>query len=113
MNRRILTAAMATCLSVLTAQAVWAAPVGGWSHTAAEKAKTKKISFQIRNDTKSPVTISTGTQEFITVQPGRTVALKLDEGTQVTTVNGTGHIAPGAVLTMVTSDLQGNTLAIS
>lgn len=112
MKRRILTAAMATCLSVLTVQPIWAAPVGAWPFANEKAPKTKTISFHIRNDSKSALTLSTGDQQY-TVQPGRVIDLKLHEGTQVTAVNGTGHVAAGAIVTTVTSDLQGNTLAIS
>lgn len=112
MNRRILTAAMATCLSVLTVQPMLAAPMGGMFHHAADKSVKKTISFQLRNDSKSALTISTGDQQY-TVQPHRVIALKLQEGTQVTAVNSTDHIQAGAVLTTVTTDLQGNTLAVS
>lgn len=113
MNRRMLTAAMALSVSLLAVPPVQAASLGFFHHTAADKSSAKaKISFQIRNDTKTALTISTGDQEM-TVQPGRVIALKLQEGTQVTAVNGTGHIAAGAVLTTVTRDLQGNTLAVA
>ncbi len=104
---------MAMCLSVLTAQAVWAAPVGVWPFAAADKpVKAKKVSFQIRNSCDTPLMISSGDQQY-TIQPGRSILLKLDEGTKVTAVNSTAHLAAGTVLTTVSSDLQNTVLAIS
>lgn len=112
MNRRILTAAMAMCLTVFAVPPVPAAASGIFHHNATDKATKAKVSFHVRNDTKTALTLSTGAQQ-ITVQPGRVVSLKLEEGTQVTYVNGTDHIVPGAVLTTVTKELEGNTLAIA
>lgn len=113
MNRRFRTAAMAMCLPVLTAQAVWAAPVGGWPFANRDKApKAKKITFHIQNKCTKPLMISSGDQQY-TIQPGRSIQLTLDEGTQVTAVNDASHAAAGTVLTTVSTNLQNTTLAIT
>ena len=113
MNRRILTAAMAMSLSLCAAQTVCAAPLFALSPTASDKpVKVKTISFNLRNDSGMILTVQIGTQQ-ITVQPGKSTALKLPEGTQITSVTATAHVAAGSVLTTVNSNLNGNTLAVS
>jgi hypothetical protein len=113
MNRRILAAAMATCLSVFAVPAVWAAPTSFPLFSNNAKApKSKKVNFQIRNDGAAPLTISTGADQY-TIQPHRAISLKLDQGTMVTAVNASGKTAAGSVLATVSAQLEGNTLAIS
>ena len=110
MTRRILTSAMVLSMSLFTVGISSAAPV---VHTYAPvDAKVKMISFSIRNDSAAPLTIKGGDQQM-TIAPGKTAALKLQRGSSVTTVNETSHLPAGAVLTTVTDELQGNTVAVS
>ncbi len=131
MNRRIVTAAMALSLSVLASQAfaqtgaqtgaqTFASPATGpnatnpttVSTTPVSTVKTKHISFHLRNDSGAAVTIQAGDQQM-TVAPGKSISLKLAEGTKVTTTTGTSHVAAGGILATVDSNLSGNTLVIS
>ena len=119
MNRRILTATMALSMSVFAsqalAQAFASAPATGpnaTNSTTAQAPKGKQISFHMRNDSTSPVTVQAGDQQ-ITIAPGKSVALKVAQGTQVTTPSGTLHVAAGGILATVDSNLSGNTLVIS
>ena len=128
MNHRLIAAAMATCISVLGAPSLLAAqnlvaqqnlvtPAAAGTTTAARTStgkpvKVKTISFTLRNDAAGPLTVAAGDQQF-TVQPGKSIVLKLGDGTTITTVNATAHAAAGGVLTTVSGTLQGNTLAIS
>lgn len=118
MHRRILTTAMAVTLSFGVAQLL-CAPLAAFAQTAAPAANShaatgtaKMVKFLMRNDSSTPLTIQAGDQQM-TLRPGQTMPLKLQEGLQVTTLNGTAHIAPGALLTTVSRTLQGNTLAVS
>lgn len=113
MHRRIIAAAaMALSLSTFAAQSVYAAPPPFFHHTADKPAAQKLIAFTVRNDSKAALVLQAGDQQY-TVQPGKSTSLKLQEGAEVLTVNGTSSRAPGTVLTKVTKELQGNTLAIS
>ncbi len=118
MNRRLLTAAMALSMSIFAsealAQAFAPAPATGPNTTTTTTSVPhgKQISFHLRNDSTSPMTIQAGDQQ-ITVAPGKSITLKLATGTPITTVNGTAHIAPGGILATVDSNLSGNTLVIS
>ena len=113
MHRRILTFAMALSLSPFAAQTLWAAPVSASPRTASDRPiKVKSTRFNMRNDSAAALTIKAGEQEF-TIEPGKTTALKLENGVQVTAVNGTPHISAGSVIVTVNSTLDGNTLAVS
>ena len=119
MNRRIVTAAMALSMSVFASQAFAqafapAATTGpnATNTTTMPATKGKQISFHLRNDSASVVTIQAGDQQ-VTVAPGKSINLKLATGTQVTTTSGTAHVAAGGILATVDSNLSGNTLVIS
>lgn len=111
MHRRIVAIAMATVLSFSAAASVQAAPF--FHHSASDKGSAgKMISFSIRNDSKQELVLKTGDQQ-VTIEPGKTAAMKLAEGTDVVTVTDTSTKAAGSVVTKVSKQLQGNTLAIS
>ena len=113
MNRRIIAIAMASVLSLSAVGSLHAAPLGIFRHAPSEKQSAgKMISFNIRNDSKQTMVLKAGDQQY-TVEPGKSTNLKAQEGSDVLTVNGTAHEAAGTVLTKVTKQLQGNTLAIS
>ena len=112
MTRRILTAAMAVALSVVAPRVVVAQPTSGaTSSQTAKPAKAKLIKFQLRNDSGAPLTVQAGDVQQ-TVNAGQTVSFKVQEGLQMIAVSGTPHVAAGGVLTTVTSELDGNTLAV-
>jgi hypothetical protein len=113
MNRRIVAAAMASVLSLSAAGSLHAAPLSVFGQPAADNVtKVKMVSFNVRNDSKQSLVLEAGGQQ-ITIEPGKSAVLKVGEGTDVVNVSGTSHVAAGSVVTKVTKDLQGNTLAIS
>ena len=104
---------MATVFSLSAAGSLHAAPLGVFHHTATVKATTGKlIQFNIRNDSGVPLVLKAADQQY-TIQAGKSLTMKLQEGTEVVAVNGTPKAAPGTVVTKVSSVLQNNTLAIS
>ncbi len=112
MHRRLLAAAMASALSVSVAGSAFAAPPSLFGHASDSAKAGKMISFNVRNSSGATLVLKAGDQQ-ITIEPGKTSALKLAEGVQVTTVNSTATQAAGAVLTTVSRQLAGNTLVIS
>lgn len=119
MNRRVVTAAMALSLSVFASQAFAqafapAATTGpnATNTTTMPAVKGKQISFHLRNDSGAAITIQAGDQQF-TLAAGKSMNLKVAQGTQVITTSGTPHVAAGGVLATVDSNLSGNTLVIS
>ena len=103
---------MATVLSLSAAGSLHAAPLGVFGHTSEKSAAVKKISFSVRNDSGTTLVLQTGDQQ-VSIAPGKTTTLKLEEGAEVLTVNGDSHRTAGSLLTKVTKELQGNTLAVS
>ena len=113
MNRRIVAAAMATALSLSLSSTLHAARVSPFHHSASDKSSVgKMISFNVRNDTKSTLILKSGEQQF-TIEAGKTATLKAAEGADLVNVNGSEKQAAGSVITKVSKQLQGNTLAVS
>ncbi len=114
MYRRVITAAMATVLSLSVAGSLQAAPVNPFHHApATEKAASgKMVSFSVRNDSKATLVLKAGEQQY-TIEPGKTAGFKLQEGAELVNVSGTEKQAAGSVLMKVDKQLQGNTLAVS
>ena len=112
MKQHIRITAMVFLVSLFTLQNALAAPMLNKATPAfAKSASIKLISFHVRNDSGTAMTIKAGDQE-LTVNPGETTSLKLQEGAQVTAVNATTHFSPGQVVTTVSDVLQGNTLVL-
>ena len=113
MNHRFVAATMALSLSLLTAPTLLAAPMSGLPLAGYAKLdKDKEISFQLRNNSQSTLTVRAGEQQ-VTIQAGKVTSFKLPEGTQVTAVNSTPKHAAGEMLVTVDSNLSGNTLVIN
>ena len=112
MHRRFIAFAMATLFSVSAAGTLHAAPIAPFHGAATKPASSKLIQFSIRNDSKTPLVLQAGDGQY-TIAAGKRLNLKLREGTDVVTVNGTSNQAPGTVITRVSSSLQNNTLAVS
>lgn len=116
MTRRFASLLSALALSISFASHAYAAGPKVNNRTAVPTitnttAKGKLISFHVRNDSGSALTLQVGDQQM-TVEAGKTADLKLQEGTQITTANASGHFNAGDVLTTVSTALSGNTLAV-
>ncbi|HLI77060.1 MAG TPA: hypothetical protein VKV02_08945 [Acidobacteriaceae bacterium] len=112
MHRRLLAVAMASVLSFSVAKDAAAAPFGVFHRAGSESTTGKLINFSVRNDTKEPLVFKAGDQQY-TLQPGKSLPLKLHEGESILAVNDTARHAAGSLITTVTSILKGNTLAVS
>ena len=73
--------------------------------------KSKMVSFSLRNDGKDAISVKAGDKE-LTLQPGKTVSVKLEEGTQLVAVNATPNYAAGSVISVVSNTLSDNTLVL-
>lgn len=114
MQRRIVAVAMATLLSLSAAGNLHAAPFGAFHHTAASNKPSsgKMIGFSIRNESTTTLVLKAGDQQY-SIEAGKSLSLKAQEGTEVVDVSGSAKEAPGTVVTKVSSVLQGNTLVIT
>jgi hypothetical protein len=112
MQRRLIAAAMALAVSTLAAQPLLAAPLRAFHAPVHAKIGTQKpVKFNMRNDSKEPVTVKAGDQE-IPLEPGKMTEVKLQEGLQITTLTATATHAAGTVLATVDRTLSGNTLVV-
>ncbi len=111
MNRRILSIAVLVLSSLVSAQAVHAAPVAVPHAMQAMFGKTKLVSFSLRNDTPTSLKLKAG-DSVMTIDPGKTLAVKLPAGTSVTAAEATPTLTVGAVVAQVTNDLSGATIAV-
>ena len=73
--------------------------------------KAKLVSFSLRNDSKDPISVKAGDKD-LTLEPGKTVAVKLPEGTEIVAMNSTANHAAGSVIAVVSPTLSDNTLAL-
>jgi len=117
MNRTFVNSALALALTFCVTSASYAAaPAAPGAKTTTvsgtTQAKAKLISFHVRNDSATALVLQAGEQQ-ITIEPGKTSNMSLQEGVQIVAVNAAGHLAAGSVLTTVSKDLNGNTLAIN
>ena len=116
MNHRIVTSTLALALTFGITSASNAAVLSGpgspTTTATNTHTKVKLVSFNMRNDSASALVIQVGERQM-TIEPGKTSALKVQEGTQIVAVNATGHISAGAVLATVNKDLSGNTIAVN
>ena len=111
MNRRLITvtlAAAAVCAAGTAVPAPAAVRVPG--HAMFGKTKTVKLS--LRNDSGAPIKLKAG-ETSMTVEAGKTIPLKLPEGTSITVEEATAKHAAGSVLTQVSSNLEGATIVVN
>ena len=73
--------------------------------------KSKMVSFSLRNDSKDSINVKAGDKDM-TLEPGKTVSVKLAEGTQIVATNTTPNYAAGSVISVVSSQLSDNTLVL-
>ena len=111
MKRRMLTIAVFVLASMSASDAVYAAPVAVRVPVQAMFAKSKLVSFNVRNDTAAPLKLRCG-ESVMTVDAGKTMDLHLPVGAKVVTEEAAGTTAPGTVIAQVSNELKGTTIAI-
>lgn len=111
MNRRTLAIAVLVVSSLVSAQAVHAAPMTLPHTMHAMFGKTKLVSFSLRNDTPTALKLKAGDSVMI-IEAGKTLAVKLPAGSSVTAEEPTPTLTAGAIIAQVTGDLSGVTIAI-
>jgi hypothetical protein len=73
--------------------------------------KTKNVQLLLRNDTGVAIELQAG-ETIINIAPGKTVTVKLPEGTRLVDETATAHHNVGDVLVQVSSRLSGTTVVI-
>lgn len=95
--------------SLGSAPAVYAASSNVPTPVAFTKSKTVK--FSLRNDSDSAMELKVGDQ-VMSIDPGKTVALKLDVGTRIVMNTATAKHPAGELIAQATTQLADSTIAI-
>jgi len=112
MNRRTLCVISVAVASVFSSGAVFAAPRAAvQSPVQAMFAKVKMVKFSLRNDGGSPLTLKVG-EEVVTLEAGKSKALELPVGTRIVRQEGTATDKAGSLVTEVSKELSGVTIAL-
>ncbi len=73
--------------------------------------KTKMVAFNLRNDSATALKLKAG-DSVMTIDAGKTMAVKLPAGTSITTEEATASHPAGAVIAQVSGDLSGVTISV-
>jgi hypothetical protein len=90
---------------------VYAAPASSDAPVHALLAKSKTVKVAMRNDSGSPVELKVGDQT-LSIDAGKTVALKLPVGTRILVNAATPKHPAGELLAEVSAELDNATIAI-
>jgi len=111
MNRSIITT-MALGAALLSSGAIFAAtPSIPTTPAAVPSAHVKQVHFDLRNDTAQTIKLQAGARE-LTVQPGKTMSVKLPIGTDLVAEAATPNRAAGTVLVQVADSLGDTTVVL-
>jgi hypothetical protein len=109
MKRQSVITAMVLGVSILSSEAMFAAPLAVHSPVHAMFSKEKTVKFNLLNATAAPIKVKCGDTEM-TLQPGKDVPVKLAVGTKVVVEEASTHYTEGTVLTVVSSELSDATV---
>jgi len=112
MNRRSVMGVIVMAASLVSAQAVYAAPVSFRVPVHAMFLGTKTVSFKLLNKTASPLKVKVGESEM-TLEPGKVTDVKAAIGAQIVNVEATSSKQAGELIVTASSELSGATISIS
>jgi hypothetical protein len=112
MKRLSVITAMVLGVSILTSEAMYAAPVAIYSPMHAMYSTGKLVKFNVHNATTAPIKVKAGDAD-VTLPPGKDVPLKLPVGSKVVVQEASTHYSEGSVLTVVSDDLSEATLILN
>lgn len=115
MKRTTLIASAVVATSLFLSQAAvssaYAATASVHGPIHAMFSKTKIVSLSLRNDSGTPIELKVG-EDVMTLAIGKTVDLKLAVGTRILSTQQTPKHAANSLITQVSTDLNGATIAI-
>jgi hypothetical protein len=111
-NRRSVVTAMVIAASMLTSEAMYAAPAMFHAPLYSTSGKQKLVSFNLHNGTAAPIKIKAGDTEM-TLQPGTVTALKLPVGTKIVAQVATTNYEQGSTLAVVSEALSSSTVTLN
>ena len=112
MNVRTVVTAMVLGASILTGEAMYATPVAVYAPVNAMFGNVKTVKFSLHNNSKEVVKVKAGDTEM-TLQPGKTVDVKLPLGTKVVAETESKNHHVGDVVATATQDLTYATVVLN
>jgi hypothetical protein len=97
---------------VVASPSIYASPLAIGSPIHAMFAHNKNVQISFRNDSTSTLELKVG-DNVMSLPAGKTMSLKVPEGTRVITNTPTKNHEAGSLIVQVTTDLSGATVAIS
>jgi hypothetical protein len=111
MNRNSVMSVMVLAASLVSAQAVYAAPTSVKVPVNAIFSNSKMVKFTLRNDSSAPLKLKVGDAEM-TLLPGKPVAVKLAAGQTVVALEATTSNPAGTVLATAMDGMDGATISV-
>ena len=112
MKRFSVVTAMVLGASLLTSEAMFAAPLAVHSPVHAMFSRDKMVKFNLHNSTNAPIKVKAGDAEM-TLAPGTDTPVKLAVGTKIVVSEATAHYTEGSVLAVVSNDLSDATVKLN
>jgi hypothetical protein len=112
MNHRYVVTAMVLGASMLTGEAMYAAPVAVHAPVYAMYGNVKTVKFTLHNNTNQVLKVKAGDTD-LTLEPGKTVALKLAIGQKVVAAEQTQSHQAGEVLVVASDSLSDATIHLN
>jgi hypothetical protein len=112
MRIRFVTAAAIVVAGLSVPAAVYAAPANRNVPMQVSFSKTKTVKLALKNASNTAMELKVG-DKVVSLDPGKTIALKVDVGTRIEMNAAAGKHQPGELLAEATSDLDNTTLTIN
>jgi hypothetical protein len=112
MKRHSVITAMVLGVSILSSEAMFAAPVAKFSPVHAMFSRDKGVKFNLHNDTDAPIKVKAGDVD-VTLPPGKDVPVKLLVGAKIVVEQATAHYPEGTVVMTVSPELHDATVRLN
>jgi len=112
MKRLSVVAAMVLGVSILSTEAMYAAPLAVHTPVHAMFSREKLVKFNLHNATSAPIKVKAGDVEM-TLLPGTDTPVKLAVGTKVVVEEATARYSEGSVLAVASSELSDATVKLN
>ena len=111
MNRQSVLGVLVMAATLVSAQAVYAAPTAVHTPVNAIYAKVKIVKFSLRNVSSAPLKVKFGDNEM-TLLPNKPVDVSLSVGQQIVAVEETASNKAGTILATAMPELNGATVSV-
>ena len=112
MKRLSVVTAMVLGVSILSSEAMFAAPLAVHTPVHAMFGRDKLVKFNLHNSTDAPIKVKAGDAE-VTLPPGKDVPVKLAVGAQIVVQEASTHYTQGNVVAVVSSALSDTTVKLN